>query len=68
MSVDRSLRTKNTLVRHRNVLRRAERLAKLLDDGKFDEEKDSILGMPKVAHRKSVAGKKTKKKKDDSAS
>ncbi len=65
MSVDRSLKGKNTLSRHRNVLKRAERLLVLEDNGKWTEEENSPLGLPKVAHRKSIAGKKTKKKKDE---
>lgn len=57
MSVDRSLRTKSSLTRHRNVLSRAERVAKLLDEGKWGEGR-SPLGLPKVSHRKPRAGKK----------
>ena len=65
MSVDRSLKSSSTLSRHRNVLTRAERLESLLDDGLWEEGKDSIFGLPKVAHRKSVAGKKKKEKKTE---
>ncbi len=65
MSVDRSLKSNNALVRHRNVLTRTERLESLLDDGLWEEGKDSVYGLPKVAHRKSVAGKKKKEKKDE---
>lgn len=59
MSLDRSLKSANALVRHRNVLTRAERLAKLKDDEKWDEGK-SVFGLPKVAHRKVVLGKAAK--------
>lgn len=62
MSIDRSLKTQGSLVRHRNVLTRAERVAKLVDEEKFDMDKDSPVGMPKVAHRKAPVGGKTKKK------
>jgi len=62
MSVDRSLKTKGSLVRHRNVLTRAERVAKLADEEKFDPEKDRPIGLPKVAHRKAPVGGKSKKK------
>lgn len=62
MSVDRSLKTKGSLVRHRNVLTRAERVAKLVDDEKFDMENDSPTGLPKVAHRKAPVGGGKKKK------
>ena len=59
MSVDRSLKIKNALVRHRNVLSRAERIEVLKDEERWNEG-DSVLGLPKVAHRKTVAGKKSK--------
>ncbi|HPF41027.1 MAG TPA: small basic protein [Phycisphaerae bacterium] len=62
MSVDRSLKTKGSLVRHRNVLTRAERVAKLVDDEKFDITNDSPTGLPKVAHRKAPVGGGKKKK------
>ncbi len=59
MSVDRSLKLKGALVRHRNVLTRAERVQILKDEERWTEEQ-SVLGLPKVAHRKSAAGKKSK--------
>lgn len=59
MSIDRSLKIKGALKRHRNVLTRAERIEKLQEEEKWSEE-DSLLGLPKVAHRKSHAGRKEK--------
>ena len=59
MSVDRSLKIKGALTRHRNVLTRAERVEELKDEGRWSEG-DSLLGLPKVAHRKSHAGRKIK--------
>lgn len=59
MSIDRSLRTKSSLARHRNVLSRAERLALLLDAGKWDHARGA-LHLPKVAHRKAKTGGKKK--------
>jgi small basic protein (TIGR04137 family) len=59
MSIDRSLKLKNALVRHRNVLTRAERIQVLKDEERWTEDQ-SVLGLPKVAHRKSTAGKKVK--------
>jgi len=59
MSIDRSLKIKGHLSRHRNVLTRAERIEKLKDEGRW-EEGDSLLGLVKVAHRKSHAGRKSK--------
>ncbi|GAG28546.1 unnamed protein product [marine sediment metagenome] len=60
MSIDHSLRSKNALTRHRNVLSRAERVAKLEADGDWQPEK-GVFGLPKVAHRKVAVGGKTKK-------
>lgn len=60
MSLDRSLKSANSLIRHRNVLNRAERLDKLKEDEKWDENK-SVFGLPKVAHRKAAVGGKAAK-------
>jgi small basic protein (TIGR04137 family) len=57
MSIDRSLRVKGALIRHRNVLSRAERLAVLKEEERWVEG-DSVTGLPKVAHRKGHSGKK----------
>ena len=59
MSIDRSLKVKGALSRHRNVLTRAERIEQLKDEEKWTEG-DSVLGLPKVAHRKGHAGRKAK--------
>ena len=64
MSLDRSLKGKAGLVRHRNVLKRSERLAILKDDERWDESK-SVFGLPKVAVRKAV--KKKAEKKEEAA-
>ena len=64
MSIDRSLKSRHALSRHRNVLTRGEQLEILADEGKWDENTQSIFGLPKVAHRKSTAGKKDKKAKE----
>ncbi len=65
MSLDRSLKSRDTLTRHRNVLKRVERLEKLADEERWDEGKDSVFGLPKVVHRKIAAAKKAKKVKDE---
>jgi small basic protein (TIGR04137 family) len=57
MSIDRSLKIKGALERHRNVLSRAERIEKLKEEERWDEG-DSVLGLPKVGHRKTHAGRK----------
>ena len=57
MSIDRSLKVKGALSRHRNVLTRAERIERLKEEERWVEG-DPLLGLPKVAHRKSHAGRK----------
>ena len=59
MSIDRSLKIKGALSRHRNVLTRTERIEKLKDEERWSEG-DSLYGLPKVEHRKSHAGRKSK--------
>lgn len=59
MSIDRSLKIKGALSRHRNVLTRAERIEQLKDEERWSEG-NSLFGLPKVAHRKSHAGRKEK--------
>ena len=61
MSMDRSLKSRSTLSRHRNVLTRAERIVILEDKEQFGDG-DSPYGLPKVAHRKAPIGGKSKKK------
>lgn len=66
MSLDRSLKSRSALSRHRNVLTRAERLERLADEDRW-EESQSVFGLPKVAHRKIAAGHKGKKEKVEAA-
>ena len=61
MSLDRSLKGKSGLERHRNVLRRSERIELLEDNEKWSESKSSVFGLVKVAHRKQAAAKKAPK-------
>src|SRR5215472_10976386 len=61
MSLDRSLKGKSTLERHRNVLRRSERIVTLEDNEKWSEGKSSVFGLVKVAHRKQAGAKKAPK-------
>ena len=63
MSLDKSLKGKNTLERHRNVLTRTERVERLKELGRWQDD-SRIIGMPKVAHRKAAVGKKSKVAKD----
>ncbi len=61
MTIDRTLKLHGGLLRTRSVLTRAERIAHLIDEGKFDPQRDSPMGLPKVRVRHSKAGTKTKK-------
>ena len=64
MSIDRSLKTKSALSRHRNVLSRAERVEKLIEEEKWADG-DAVTGLPKVSHRKASTGKKGVVKKEE---
>ena len=66
MSLHRSLKTKPAaLNQHRNVLTRAERIARLTQESRFDPGEDSPLGLLKVASRQVVTKKKKKKTEDE---
>lgn len=54
------MRVKGALTRHRNVLNRTERVMRLQEEEKWTDG-DPVLGLPKVAHRKSHAGRKPAK-------
>ena len=59
MSLDKSLKSKSALARHRNVLTRAERIEKLKEQDVWTEGTDPFA-LPKIVHRKSTAGAKDK--------
>jgi small basic protein (TIGR04137 family) len=48
MSLDRSLKLSANLAGKRSVLTRAERIAKMMADKRFDPKKDKALGLPKT--------------------
>lgn len=48
MSIHKSLKRKDTLVRRRNVLSRAERIERLKSEERWQEGQTSIFGLPKV--------------------
>lgn len=60
MSVDRTLHMTLGVASKRNVLKRDERIAIMLEDGRFDPN-TSPLGLPKTRIKHSKAGMKTKK-------
>ena len=64
MSIDKSLRRKNTLQRSRNVLKRGERIVQLQSEDRWPEGR-SPFGLPKVKVVKLV--KKAAKKKEEKA-
>ena len=52
MSIHRSLKSTNTMKRHRSVLSRLERTKILQEKGSLDLQSSSVLGLPKVKHLK----------------
>jgi len=64
MSLDRTLKSSSALSRRRNVLTRAERVSKLMDEERW-ESGNSVFGLPKIAvlHR----SHKSKSKSEDAA-
>ncbi len=64
MTIDKSLKIRAGAIQNRNVLKRAERLAKLKESERW-QEGDPILGMPKVRVQKVSLKKKKKVKGKD---
>ena len=65
MSLHRSLKTKpGGLNQHRNVLTRAERIARLAAQNRFDPEQSSPLGLGKVTNRAAAKKKKAEKQEE----
>ena len=61
MTIDKSLRTRRGIVRARNVLTRAERIERLMQQDRWTEE-DGPCGLPKVRVYRVVVKKKKKVK------
>ena len=64
MSLDKSLKSKSKLFRRRNVLKRDERIVRLLQEERWSEGQ-SAFGLPKVKVR--AAGRKRAGKKPEKA-
>lgn len=64
MSIHPSLRGVDTLVGQRSVFTRIERLQKLMKDGRFNADADSVYGLPKVRTKFKTAVRKKAKKAD----
>jgi len=56
MSLHRSFLSGRSTGRHKNVLSRVDRMAKLQEEGRWNPENSSVYGLPKVGNRK-VVGK-----------
>jgi small basic protein (TIGR04137 family) len=63
MSIDKSLKKAGGLVRARNVLTRAERLAVLQEDERWTPEK-GVFNLPKTRYRKLAPGQSGPKRPD----
>ncbi|MFH0939598.1 MAG: small basic protein [Planctomycetota bacterium] len=61
MSIHKSLRTGGSLMKHRNVFSRVERIKILEESGRWLEGRNNVLGLVKVKNIKVVAKKKAKK-------
>lgn len=64
MSLHKSLRSKDALKRQRSVLTRAERIAVLEDEGRWNEG-ESVFGLPKVRQYVMKRRHKVAKKEDE---
>ncbi|MDG1874761.1 MAG: small basic protein [Mariniblastus sp.] len=64
MTIDKSLKIKAGAAKTRNVLTRPERLAKLIDEDRWNPG-DPVYGIPKVRVVKLAMKKKKKVKKED---
>lgn len=64
MSIHKSLKLKNTLVRQRSVLSRWERIEKLKDQDRWTEG-DCVLGLPKVRTKFKVRSRKKAKEEEE---
>lgn len=66
MSIDKSLKRKAGMSRQRCVLTRAERIAKMMENGKFGPD-TSPYGLPKTRVQKIALKKKVKKEAEGDA-
>jgi small basic protein (TIGR04137 family) len=62
MTIDKSLKVRAGMIRNRNVLTRAEKIAKLEEQDRW-KEGDRVMGLPKVRVEKISLKKKKKTKK-----
>jgi small basic protein (TIGR04137 family) len=67
MTMDRSLKPRRGLGGNRSVLSRDERITRLIEEEKFESEKNSPLGLAKTRVRHSKIGIKAKKTAEEKA-
>lgn len=67
MSIHKSLVERGRLTRHRNVFSRRERIALLINQGKWSEN-DSVFGLPKIRNIMQKIKGKVKAKKAETSS
>lgn len=67
MTMDRSLKARRGLGGNRSVLSRDERIARMIEEEKFEAEKNSPLGLAKTRVRHSKVGVKAKKTAEETA-
>ena len=67
MSIDKTLRMKDSLIRHRNVLTRAQRIEELERQGRWSKDENSPFKLPKVRVLKAKRDKKKKKEEEGAA-
>lgn len=66
MSIDKSLKRKGSMTRTRCVMKRSERIAKMMEDGKWLDGTNPF-GIPKTRVVKVVLKKKAKKAEGEAA-
>lgn len=66
MSIHKSLKLKDSLVRQRSVLTRWERIEKLKEQERWSDG-DSVLGLPKVRTKFKVRSRKSEKREEAEA-
>jgi small basic protein (TIGR04137 family) len=66
MSIDKSLKRKGAMARTRCVMKRSERILKMMENGTFQDGR-SPYGLPKTRVQKGVLKKKVKKEATEGA-
>jgi small basic protein (TIGR04137 family) len=67
MTLHKSLKTSSRLMKHRNVLKKRERIQRLIDEERWEEEGASAFNLPKVRNIKIKKGKGKPKEEKEAA-